>query len=73
MPVPDLKLIGRNVQAARKRTALSQTDLALELGVSWPTISRLERGVGKNLDLERLHQVADALGCTVHDLLRDAA
>lgn len=51
---------------------MSQTDLAIAIGVSWPTISRLERGVGKSLDIDRLHDVAHALGVPVEELLNDA-
>jgi transcriptional regulator with XRE-family HTH domain len=66
----DLKMIGRRVQKLRmSQTSLTQTDLATAVGVSWPTISRLERGVGRRLDIDRLHDVARALGVTVEELL----
>jgi transcriptional regulator with XRE-family HTH domain len=66
----DLKTIGQRVKAIRmERTDLSQTDLALAIGVSWPTISRLERGVGRRLDIDRLHDVARVLGVGVDELL----
>jgi DNA-binding Xre family transcriptional regulator len=44
--------------------------------VSWPTISRLERGVGQTVNLERLRRIAEALGCSLDELLnggREAA
>lgn len=70
----DLAKIGRRIQAVRQnRTSMSQEALARQLGVSWITVSRLERGVGKSLDLDRLHDVASALGTTVDELIRDAA
>lgn len=71
----DLAHIGKRVRTIREaqRPRVSQETLARELGVSWITISRLERGVGKKLDLDRLHNVADALGVTVDQLLEDAA
>ena len=71
--VTDLAKIGKRIQQQRKRSNLSQEALARELGVSWVTVSRLERGVGKTLDFDRLHDVAAAIGTTVDDLLRDAA
>jgi transcriptional regulator with XRE-family HTH domain len=68
--VTDVATIGRRVQMIRKRrTDMSQTDLAVAVGVSWPTISRLERGVGKTLDLDRLRDVASALDVPVEELL----
>ena len=67
----DLADVGRRIQDVRQtRTSLSQTDLALRVGVSWPTISRLERGVGQTLNLERLRQIAEVLGVTVDELLK---
>lgn len=70
MPVSDLKIIGKRVKDLRTtRTDLSQTDLAIAVGVSWPTISRLERGIGRRLDIDRLHDVAAALGVTIDEIL----
>lgn len=70
----DLVTIGKRVQEVRQaRTDLSQEDVARELDVSWQTISRLERGKGKKLDLERLREVAEVLGVSVDDLLGTAA
>jgi DNA-binding Xre family transcriptional regulator len=75
--VPDLATIGKRVQDIRRaNTDLSQTDLAIAVGVSWPTISRLERGVGQTVNLERLRRIAEALGCSLDELLnggREAA
>lgn len=70
----DLATIGKRVQKIRQtQTDLSQEALARELGVSWITVSRLERGVGKGVTIDRLHDVASALGVTVDDLIQDAA
>lgn len=70
----ELVAIGKRIQSIRQtRTDLSQEALARELGVSWITVSRLERGVGTSLNIDRLHEVADALGVTVADLIQDAA
>jgi transcriptional regulator with XRE-family HTH domain len=49
---------------------MSQTDLALAIGVSWPTISRLERGIGP-VDLDRLRDVAEALEVDLNELITD--
>ena len=69
-----LKRVGNRVKAVRtEQGELSQEALAREIGVSWITISRLERGVGKSLDLDRLHDIARALRVPVEHLLEDAA
>lgn len=77
-PAPDdprtqSQIIGRRVKKLRMGDGLSQTDLAVKLGVSWVTVSRLERGVGKGITVDRLHDVADALDVSVDELLRGAA
>lgn len=73
-PVSDLATIGKRIQEIRQsQTDLSQEALARSLGVSWVTVSRLERGVGKGVTIDRLHDVAAALGVTVDDLLKEAA
>lgn len=70
----DLKSIGSRVKQIRTtRTDLSQEALARELGVSWITVSRLERGIGRGITINRLHDVAAALGVSVDDLIKDAA
>lgn len=57
--------------AARKRAGLSQAELAKKLGVSAGTVGSWE---GKSdsahgMRIERLHEVASALGCSVEELV----
>jgi len=56
------KLIGGNVKDARVAAGLSQEQLAATLGVSVMTVSRLERGVVKDVTVSMLRRVAEALG-----------
>lgn len=67
--------IGARIKQLRQaqRPKMSQEALARELEVSWVTVSRLERGVGKRIDTDRLHDVAEVLGVTIGELLEDAA
>ena len=37
--------VGKNIQACRKRTGLTQNQLAQELGIEVETVSRYERGI----------------------------
>lgn len=52
----------------RHLRGLSQTDLARLLGLSRGTIGRYEAGL-RHVNVPRLNQLADALGCTPSDLL----
>ncbi|WP_165969144.1 helix-turn-helix transcriptional regulator [Actinomadura sp. KC06] len=53
---------------ARVRARLSQQQLADKAGISKSTVSRLENG-RVAAEVETLHQVADALGLPVEDLM----
>ena len=44
----------------------SQDDLAIETGVSQPLISKIERGVIKNLSPEKIQKIAKKLGQPVN-------
>jgi transcriptional regulator with XRE-family HTH domain len=61
MPPPeDFLALGRAIQAARKRSGLSQEKLALEAGVDRAFVSALERGQ-RNVTLINLLKVCRAL------------
>ena len=59
--------LGLAVQQLRERKQFSQKELAEKIGVSQPTLSRLERGLGR-ADALTLRKVADALSLTVDHL-----
>jgi len=59
--------LGLAVQQLRERKGFSQTELAEKVGLSQPTLSRLERGQGR-ADALTLRKLAEALGVTVDHL-----
>lgn len=63
---------GRNLRKIRDERGLTQESLARELGVSWITVSRYERGKSRPT-VNRLHLIADVLDTTTAELLKDAA
>ena len=59
------------IEAMRKRKRMTQTELAIAVGVTQPSISDYESGK-KRPTIDTAKKLADALGCTVDDLLKDA-
>lgn len=57
------------MKRARRVTGLSQAKLAEKLGVNVMTVSRLERGVTRDVTIQRLCEVAEAIGVPVSVLL----
>lgn len=64
------KLVGRNVKAARQQAGLSQEQLAERSGFSQQYLSGLERG-HRNPTIVSLYEIAQALGTTPIELLRE--
>lgn len=65
--------LGKRIRALRKAKGYDSIEaFARELGFSWITVSRYERGKSTP-DLERLHQIADLLGVTISDLVAEEA
>ena len=58
--------VGLRMAARRSALGLSQTALAIELGVSFQQVQKYEKGSNR-VSASRLHQVATALGCSVAD------
>lgn len=54
--------IGRSLRAIRVRLGWRQSDLGKRAGVSTSFISKLERGLARSTDIERLERVCRALG-----------
>ena len=65
----DMRAIGERVLLLRRRDGLSQHALAAKAGVDVMTISRLESGKKKRLEIEPLSRLAQALGVTTDHLL----
>jgi|SRR6516162_9761481 transcriptional regulator with XRE-family HTH domain len=65
----NMQEIGERVLLLRRRRGLSQHGLAAKAGVDVMTISRLERGDKKRLEIEPLARLAQALGVTTDHIL----
>lgn len=70
-PTGEAVALGRAVQALRERAGLSQEDLAEKLGVARQTVARYEAGRAAVLRTDLQRAIADALGGTVDDLMRE--
>lgn len=64
------RLVGRNVKAARLKAKLSQEQLAERSGFTQQYLSGLERGQ-RNPTIVSLYEIAQALGTTPIELLRE--
>ena len=71
----DMQALGERVLLLRRRATLSQHALAQKAGIDVMTISRLERGTKKRLEVEPLARLSRALGVSADVLLglRDTA
>jgi transcriptional regulator with XRE-family HTH domain len=65
-------LLGTNVRLARKAIALTQEDLADQIGVAQDYVSKLESGQ-KNPELATLLKLSSALKVEPHQLLMQPA
>jgi transcriptional regulator with XRE-family HTH domain len=65
----DMRSLGERVLLLRRRADLSQHELARLAGMDVMTISRLERGGKKRLEVEQLARLSKALQVTTDYLL----
>lgn len=73
MPNPTPRsLTARSLRKRRTDAGLDQTALASKAACAQSTISQLETGK-RGGTVELLKSIADALGCTIDDLISDAA
>jgi len=66
-----LMALGNSIRSVRRKVYLSQEGLALEAQLDRSYVGGVERGE-HNLTLINLCKIADSLGLTPSDLLRDA-
>jgi transcriptional regulator with XRE-family HTH domain len=67
--VPTYKEIGMRIKSLREKRGFSQEQLANELGLSRPVITKIEGGK-KAINSLELRQVADVLGISTDELTR---
>jgi transcriptional regulator with XRE-family HTH domain len=65
----DMQRLGERVLLLRRRLGLSQHGLAAKAGVDVMTVSRLERGDKKRLEIQPLASLAQALDVSTDVLL----
>lgn len=58
--------LAREIRQVRQAFRWSQRELAVRAGVSQSTVSRVERGLGANVDLDLVGRIVDVLGLRVH-------
>ncbi len=66
---PELELLEQFI-LARKKSKLSQVELAKRLKSQQPAIARLEKGGYANASINNLNKVANALGYSLHVSLK---
>ncbi len=69
---PLSKIIGENISKRRKKLNLSQKELAVKLGLTYESMSRIENGKAAP-KIARMEEIATYLECSVSALFRDEA
>jgi len=64
-------MLAQNIKTFRKQRGLSQEELAREADVTYSTLIKLESGSNKNPTVKTLQQIAQALGVTLDDLMKE--
>lgn len=67
-PLSAREVFARNLRRARRLKEISQESLALELGMSRPYLSSVERGA-RNVSIDNMGRLANALGIALSDLV----
>ena len=62
--------LAQSLRRVRREAGVTQTTMARALGVSQPTLNRLENG-SQNVTLKTLQQLCRALDCGIEDLFGD--
>ncbi|EGR0671073.1 TPA: helix-turn-helix transcriptional regulator [Vibrio alginolyticus] len=62
------ELVGKRIVKMRKSKRLTQDKLALFAEIDRSYVGRIERGE-VNITIEKLYEIADALGCDAKELL----
>ena len=58
--------IGQQIRGARKKTGISQAELAKALGMSRTTIGQIENGSVQEIGVRKLIRVLEFLGLELH-------
>lgn len=63
--------IARNMKALRAKMDISQDRLAKIADISFHTITKIETGDTPNPTVDTMKRIADALGVTIDDLIKE--
>jgi len=63
------KIIGKNIQNARKQNGWSQEKFAEKLNVSWSYVSKIESGI-LNISIGKLIDFSRTLNTNLQDILK---
>jgi len=69
----DEKGLGRRVQAVRTKNGLTQQALCQKAGLSYSTLTKIERGAIKSPSIFTIQSIASALGITLDELIGNVA
>ena len=62
--------IGKKIKKLRQRNGLTQEKLAIEAGIPYTTLTKIESGVIKKPAVQTVVKIAKALGIRVEDLFK---
>ena len=63
-------MLAENIKKFRKQRGISQEEFAIKAGVTYSTLIKLESG-SNNPPVKTLQQIAQALGVTLDDLVKE--
>jgi len=66
-----LQILGDRIRRSRESKALTQANLAEELGMTASAFSKIENGIN-NTPVKRLYQIAEVLGVDIVEFFSDA-
>jgi transcriptional regulator with XRE-family HTH domain len=66
-----LSIIAKNIKKYREKKGISQDKLSKLAGITLHTITKIESGATPDPRIETVKKIADALGVSVDDLLKD--
>ncbi|MCK5214480.1 MAG: helix-turn-helix transcriptional regulator [Candidatus Omnitrophica bacterium] len=62
-------MLSTNIKKLRKKSKLSQEELAKKTDITYSTILKIESGVNKNPTLETLRKIADVFKVSLDELV----
>ena len=73
MDILSSKIISKNIKKYRSKSKLSQDQLARKANVPYSTYLKIESGYTSNPSIQTLINIAEALDCSIYDLVKKGA